>query len=202
VSERSNVKKSGHRILLYLTAIMLVAMAPMPASFARVHSHLKGARSSVHRTTPGSQKKVETNIPISVQHGEHDNARLGLRRFRVVPPRHTRVYPARPSVGSPVVGRNSIGLPIVRREAIQPDNAMPFNHPQPPFAPQVNGMSSFANRGLATPQFTVPRGSPPPPNLNGGRIGGAPLLRRPATGVGGPSTPVGGLNGTAFLRKP
>jgi hypothetical protein len=199
------VKKSSRRILLYPAAAMLFGAVALPSGFAREQSHPKSARSSAHHATPDSTKKGEVNIPISVQHSghsDHDNTAAGPKTFKIAPSNHAHVFATKPSTGSSVVGRNAIGLPIVRPEVALPDNAVPFSHlPTQPSGPPASGMSSFPNRNLATTQFTVPHASPPPANLSSGKIDGTALARRPAAGLGGPSIPIGGINGTAFVVR-
>jgi hypothetical protein len=201
----SIVNKFSRRILLYPAVAMLFAAVALPAGFAREQSQARNARGPVHHATSDSAKKGEANIPISVHHGganDRDNAAAARKAFKIVPSNHVHVFTAKPSAGSPIVGRNAIGLPIVRREVVQPDDARPFSHlqTQPPGSP-AGGASSFAHGNLATTQFTAPRLNLPPANLSGGRIDGAALIHHPAAGVGGPSTPIGGINGTAFVRK-
>jgi hypothetical protein len=200
----SIVNKFSRRILLYPAVVMLLGAVALPAGFARDQSRARNTRGTAHHATPDSAKKGEVNIPISVHHGganDHDNAAAARKALKIVPSNHAHVFTTRPSAGSPIVGRNAIGLPIVRREVVQPGDARPFSHlqTQPPGSP-AGGVSSFAHGNLATTQFTVPRLNLPPANLSVGGIGGAALIRHPV-GVGGPSTPIGGINGTAFVRK-
>jgi hypothetical protein len=205
----SIVNKFSRRILLYPVVAVLSGAVALSAGLARGpardQSHARNARGTVHHATPDSAKKGEANIPIGVQHGganDHDNAAAALKRFKIVPSNHAHVFATKPSAGLPIVGRNAIGVPMVRREVVTPDATLPFNHFQtPPPGSPAGGVGSFAHGNPATTQFVVPRPNLPPANLSGGRIDGASLIRHPAAGVGGPSIPMGGINGTAFVRK-
>lgn len=205
-NERSIVKKFRRRILLYPAAVILAGAVVLPAAFAREHSHPKGATNSAHHATRDGTKKADVNFPIGVQHGggsDHDNAAARLRTFRIAPSNHVRVFATKPSAGPSVVGRNAIGLPVVRREVVRPGGAVSFGHlqAQPSGAP-AGGMRILANRNVAMTQSTATHAIAPPPNLNSGRIDGATLIRHAATGVGGPSVQSAGLNGRVFvLRK-
>jgi hypothetical protein len=199
------VIKFSRRILLYLAVAMLLGAVALPAGFAREQSHARNARGLVHHATPDSGKKGEANFPIGLQHGGADDrggAAAARKPFKIGPPNHAHVFATKPSAGSPIVSRNAIGQPIVRREVVKPDATLPFSHfqAQPPGSPG-GGVSSFAHGSLPTTQFAAPHPNPPAANLNGGRIDGAALIRHPAAGIGGPSIPTGGINGTAFVRK-
>jgi hypothetical protein len=193
------------RTLLYPAMVVLFGTVAMPAGFAREHA--RNAHGPAHHATPDSAKNAkngEANFPIGLQHdgaNDHDHAAAGRKPFKIVPSDHPHVLATKPPAGSTIVGRNAIGLPIARREVVNPVATLPFSHfqTQPPGAPA--GVSGLAHGNPATTQFAAPHPNPPPPNLNAGRIGGTAMIRHPATGVGGPSIPVGGINGTAFVRK-
>jgi hypothetical protein len=199
------VIRFSRRILLYPAVAMLLGAVALPASFAREQSHARNTRGSAHQATPDSGKKGEANFPIGLQHGgadDHGSATAARKPFKIWPSNHAHVFATKPSAGSPIVGRNAIGLPIVRREVVKPDATLPFSHfqAQPPGAP-AGGVSSFAHGSPATTQFAAPHPNPPAANLGGGRIDGGTLIHHPAAGIGGPSVPTGGINGTAFVRR-
>jgi hypothetical protein len=206
LSESSTVRKKSYRILLYLSVATLFSAVALPAGLARERFHPKSERTLAHHSTLNSKKKAEVNIPISVQHGgssDHDNPAAKRKTFRIVPQNNLRVLTTKPSTGPSVVGRNTIGLAVVRRQVLQPEDVMPLSHLQmpPPSGLPAGGLSSLGNRSVGTPQFTGPHMGTPPANSIGGGINGATLSRRPAAGVGGPSLAIGGINGTQFMLK-
>lgn len=200
------MKKIFDQILLCAVIAVLLGAVALPPSLAHAQSRTGGRRGSAHHDARlGGEGKTETNIPISLQHNEssgHNEVRAGQKTFRIVPARHTHVDAARRIGASHIVGRNAIGLPIVRNQAVQLDKVAPIGHWQAQSAgAPANGISRLVNRNPAMGQLAVPHASPPLRNLTAGRIDGAQLTRRLPAGVGGPSIPIGGINGAAFRRK-
>jgi hypothetical protein len=194
--------KIGYRILLCPVAMILLCAALTdglaqqchPESTPVLHHH---PVSDQPQAPSGREQTIEMNIPISGEHsGEshHDHAGAGRKTFKVVPGAHLHLRMARPPIGSSTVGRNAIGLPIARHDLVQGEQVAPFARPQTqPFGLPSNRTGGFANGSLPV--------SPSLPIRNRGTIGGVPLTPRRAAGLGGPSTPVDGINGTAVRLK-
>jgi hypothetical protein len=189
----------GHRVLLCPGAAIVLWAAALTAGFAQ-QSHSGSTRVLHRRPAPdqpqaGSDRNetIEMNIPVSGDHrGRRDRDHASTRQstFKVFPGEHLHPRVAVPSVGSSLVGRNAIGLPTVRHDLVQGESAAPFARP---FGPPSNRTVGFANRGIPA--------SPSLPVRNRGTIGGVPINPHRTAGLGGPSTPVGGINGTAIRLK-
>ena len=189
----------SHRVLLCPGAAIVLWAAALTAGFAQ-QSHSGSTRVLHRRPAPdqpqaGSDRNetIEMNIPVSGNHrGRRDRDHASTRQstFKVVPGEHLHPRVVVPSVGSSMVGRNAIGLPIVRHDLVQGESAAPFARP---FGPPLNRTVGFANRGIPA--------SPSLPVRNRGTIGGVPINPHRTAVLGGPSTPVGGINGTAIRLK-
>lgn len=202
-SERSIVKRADDRILLYPAMAMLFGVVALSAGFAHAQSDNRHVQRSAHHVTGDSNKEVDPDIPISVRHSGQDNARSGPKTLKIVPSNRAHNSTARPSAGPYIASRNAIGQPVVGREIVPRSSPMPFGHSQTqPSAPPAGAMSGFANRNLATRQYTASYPSSRSGVLNQGRIGGGVPMHSPAAGLGGPSRPTGAINGTAFPPKP
>lgn len=196
------MNKIYHRILLSAAAAILSCAVASTASFGQ---HSKRHRVPDHHQVKSDRsKEIDVNIPISTQHGgkgDDDRVGAGQKTLQIVPDRRRQVYTVRPSAGLSFAHRNAIGLPIVQHEVIQGESALSVGRPQTQPPGPSNGMAGFTNRSFATPQETPHPASPSLPILNRGTIGGVSLIPRRTGGVGGPSTPVGGINGTAVRPR-
>jgi hypothetical protein len=198
------VKKVVQRLCLCSVMAIALCVLAFTAASARERPHTGTARRSADQHAKSDRgKKTEENIPISLQRsGSSGHAGPPQKIFKIVPSGHPHVHAARRSVGSDMVGRNAIGLPIVRHEVVQPQGAVPLDHLQTrPFGLPSIGTGSLTTRNLATIQHTVRPVSPPLPTMNRGAIGGVALIPHRTVGLGGQSAPIGMINGTAFLPK-
>lgn len=196
------MNKKCHRILLRLIATVLLSADASTASFARQSEHHRVP--DHHQPQSNRKREIEVNIPISGQHGGsngHDSAATGQKTFKISPDRHWHVRPGRALIGSSFEDRNAIGLPIARREVGRRESVVPVLRLQiQPFRPPSNGSVNFTNRGFAAPRTLVPI-RPSLPASSYGTVGGVSLIPRRTAVLGGPSTPAGGINGSAFMPK-
>ena len=205
--EDSGVKETGLQISLYSVVTLALCAVVSTAGVAREQSHAGSATASARQhAVPQRKSNNEADMPISIEHsdviGSGGHAGSGPKGFRIVPSAHRNVHVAEPSVATGVAGRNAIGLPIVRREAVPRDSAAPADRSQtrPPMPPAV-ATGILAVGSPTTMRHTAPPAGRPISAVSRGTIGAVSLMPRRATGLGGPSAPIGGINGTAFLPK-